>query len=95
MNIEEVLRTIPFQSINFGDMTVHIYPPEQLHEAQLGYSIHSDGTSLTGDEEGDWKRVGLSSPMKIAVVTQSSLMFPQMNCRFIPQCMGKEIGVLV
>src|SRR5512139_2763338 len=42
--------------VYFGCDGFRIYTPEELEKAQVGYSRHPDGTDLTGEAEGDWKR---------------------------------------
>ncbi|MBI3651959.1 MAG: hypothetical protein HY231_13145 [Acidobacteria bacterium] len=87
MNIEAALRTVPFQSVSLGYVTVHIYSPEQLDEAQLGYAIHPDCTPLTGNKNGDWRTSwiviayedGSGDPIFIDVSTNELSVYTAMN----------------
>ena len=36
-------------------ISIHLFSREEFEEGQLGYSIDEGGTSLTGNEEGEWK----------------------------------------
>ena len=36
-------------------LTIRLFSVNELSNAQLGYSINSDGNSLIGEENGDWK----------------------------------------
>jgi hypothetical protein len=72
VNIEqyiEIRRAIPLEQISFGYQTLILFPSEELEEAQVGYSIDPSGAKLTGDNEGDWKTVGLLSAMKNCATT--------------------------
>ena len=52
---KEALKSLSFRLVSFGYMTVHIYEPEQIGEAQIGYSVSSAGSPLIGKDEGNWK----------------------------------------
>jgi hypothetical protein len=39
---------------SFGYCTIHVYRSPELESAQIGYSIGTNGESLTGDKDGDW-----------------------------------------
>ncbi|HWZ43515.1 MAG TPA: hypothetical protein VNW97_08550 [Candidatus Saccharimonadales bacterium] len=41
---------------SFGCCKLRIYRSPELESAQNGYSIGTNGESLTGDEDGDWSR---------------------------------------
>ena len=41
--------------VEFGAGGIGIHSPGALHEAQVGYAVNPDGTSLTGTGEGDWR----------------------------------------
>lgn len=59
MDIEqyiEIRRTILLEEVSFGYRTVRLFVPEELEEAQLGYSVGEAGEDLTGEHAGDWKR---------------------------------------
>ena len=56
MRCEDLLKLIPFKSVSFGSMSVQIHPPNEIQEAQLGYSVDPEGNSLVTDEEGRWKQ---------------------------------------
>jgi len=45
-----------FDEVSIGSTTLHFISREETVEAQLGYSIGSNGEDLTGDEDGDWKK---------------------------------------
>lgn len=53
----ELARKLAYvKSVSFGYTGIHIYQPEELKEAQVGYSISLDGNSLIDDEAGGWQR---------------------------------------
>ena len=56
MECEDQLELIPFKSVSFGSMSVQIHEPDEIQEAQLGYSVDPDSNSLVTDEEGSWKQ---------------------------------------
>ena len=41
--------------VSFGFTGIKLFDNTEIGDAQLGYSIHPSGESLTGSEEGDWK----------------------------------------
>lgn len=43
------------REISLGYSGITLYASDDLHEAQLGYSRLPDGTSLTGQDPGDWR----------------------------------------
>jgi hypothetical protein len=45
---------IELKEVSLGYRTVWLLPPEDLPQAQLGYSVSPGGESLTGEEDGDW-----------------------------------------
>lgn len=51
--LEQILNTFRITEVYFGSDGFRIYTPEELDEAQLGYSRHPDGTDLTGQDEGE------------------------------------------
>lgn len=53
--LEQILNSFHITVVYFGSDGFRIYTPEELDNAQLGYSRHPDGTVLTGQNEGDWK----------------------------------------
>lgn len=55
-NVEELLKSFRITEVYFGSEGFRVYTPEELEKAQVGYAKHPDGTDLTGQEEGDWKR---------------------------------------
>lgn len=54
--LEKTLNTFRITEVYFGGDGFRIYTPQELDQAQLGYSRHPNGTDLTGQNEGDWKR---------------------------------------
>lgn len=53
--LEKTLNTFRITEVYFGGDGFRIYTPEELGQAQLGYSRHPNGTDLTGKNDGDWK----------------------------------------
>ena len=51
----QALAAVPFREVSFGSSTVRIFDSNQIDEAQLGYSRDSNGQSLCGRKDGDWK----------------------------------------
>ena len=43
------------QEVSFGYTGIKLFAPEEINEAQLGYSVHPNGESLVGNEDGDWQ----------------------------------------
>jgi hypothetical protein len=84
---QEALRSIPFRSVSFGSMAVRLYDSEQFAEAQIGYSIHPDGTSLISDDPGsckeNWLIVGYedlgSDPVFIDTSAEESGVYTAMH----------------
>lgn len=56
MKGEDQLRLIQFKSVSFGSTAIQIHAPDEIQEAQHGYSVDPDGNSLVNDEEGSWKQ---------------------------------------
>lgn len=56
VDLENLLKIFDVTEVYFGSDGFRIYAPKELSEAQIGYSQHPDGTDLTGQEDGDWKR---------------------------------------
>jgi hypothetical protein len=42
--------------VSFGYTTIRIFRASELEPQQVGYSITPTGQSLTGDEDGDWRK---------------------------------------
>lgn len=58
MNLHEYLlirRGTELDEVSLGYRTVHLFLPEEIETAQLGYSIGESGESFVGTDEGDWK----------------------------------------
>ncbi|WP_028402345.1 hypothetical protein [Ectobacillus panaciterrae] len=43
------------EEYELDEMTVSLFTEEEIYDGQLGYSIDSEGNSLIGENEGDWK----------------------------------------
>jgi hypothetical protein len=43
-------------SFDFGYFEFTVASPRELVEFQVGYAVDDDGNSLTGDDEGDWRK---------------------------------------
>jgi hypothetical protein len=56
MKCGDELKLIPSKSVSFGSISLQIHAPDEIQEAQLGYSVDPDGNSLITDEEGSWKK---------------------------------------
>lgn len=41
--------------VSFGYNGIKLFPADRIEKEQLGYSIHPNGESLVGSEEGDWQ----------------------------------------
>jgi hypothetical protein len=52
LSLIEQLETYDLEGEN---MSFHIFLPDEIVDAQIGYSIDLNGNPLTGDNEGDWK----------------------------------------
>jgi hypothetical protein len=48
-------KAVELESVSFGTTTVTLFKEEELEKAQLGYSVHPNGESLCGFNDGDWK----------------------------------------
>ncbi len=46
---------IPFDDVSFGCGGLHVFRPDELEEAQVGYSVAPDGSSLCTSEPGAWQ----------------------------------------
>jgi hypothetical protein len=55
----ETLAKLEPRHVSFGYTAVDLIAEDGIAEAQLGYSVHADGTSLVGSEPGDWKSTWL------------------------------------
>jgi hypothetical protein len=54
VDYEQLLMLVP-SNVSFGYSSVSLCHPSELQKRQVGYSVHPDGTSLCGDEDGDWR----------------------------------------
>jgi hypothetical protein len=54
--LKALLSQFEMREVCFGSEGFHIYTPDELAKAQLGYSAHPDGTDLTGTGEGAWRK---------------------------------------
>lgn len=50
------LATLEPRSVSFGYTAVDLVAEADIAKAQVGYSVHPDGTSLTGPLSGDWQK---------------------------------------
>ena len=58
LDYEQLLTRVP-SNVAFGYSSVSICQPSELPNRQVGYSVHPDGTTLSGDGDGDWHRTWL------------------------------------
>jgi hypothetical protein len=56
MNYKDLLNQAPVTLVALGSQGIVLFNPEKLDEFQVGYSIHPNGTDLTGSDHGDWKK---------------------------------------
>lgn len=59
MNIQQYVdlrNSLEIDSVAVGYMEVKIFSPDDLEEAQTGYSRKESGESLVGTDDGDWKQ---------------------------------------
>lgn len=57
--MQEIIKTINLMGIKevfFGSNGVSIADESSIKDLQLGYSVHPDGTDLSGQNEGDWQK---------------------------------------
>lgn len=55
--IDELARRLaPIKPVSFGYTGIHIYQPEELEDAQVGYSIGLNGESLIDGAPGNWHK---------------------------------------
>jgi hypothetical protein len=54
VDYEQLLMLVP-SNVSFGYSSVSLCHPSELQKRQVGYSVHPDGTSLCGDDDGDWR----------------------------------------
>ncbi len=52
----EKLKETFFNEITIGLTTICIFSEDKIDENQLGYSVDSEGNSLVGESDGDWKK---------------------------------------
>jgi hypothetical protein len=52
----ELRASAPFDTVSLGSRSVILLGINELEVMQVGYSVAPDGTSLTGNAEGDWKQ---------------------------------------
>jgi len=50
-----VRQSLPVSEVSYGVGGIELLSNGELEEGQIGYSIGSDGASLSGDGEGDWR----------------------------------------
>lgn len=71
MNIPRVyaawVATRASMEVEYGCAGIRLFPPEELEEAQLGFSIGPDGESLSGNTEGCWNATWLVIGMDTGV----------------------------
>lgn len=53
--VMEELRRLTINEVELGYAGIQLFTPGQLRDGQAGYSIDTEGRSLTGTEEGDWQ----------------------------------------
>lgn len=54
--VETLLSEFALSEVYFGSEGYRIFLPAELAKAQNGYARHPNGTSLTGEKPGDWKK---------------------------------------
>lgn len=54
--LPDILVWLTYRSVSFGYTGIHIYQPEELKEAQVGYPIGPGGNSVVNDAAGSWQR---------------------------------------
>lgn len=53
--VTKLLDEFQLKDVYLGSQGFHVFPPEKLQKAQLGYASHPNGSDLTGRDEGDWR----------------------------------------
>ena len=53
---KDLLAKTNLHKVSIGSTGINIYSEPELLPGQIGYSIGSDGESLAGQNEGDWKQ---------------------------------------
>ena len=51
----EKLKDSPFHEITISSTTIYLFTKDELCEGQIGYSVDSNGKSLTSEKDGNWK----------------------------------------
>ena len=54
--IIEVIKSKNFKEVFFGSNGFSIVDEASINNLQLGYSVHPDGSDLSGSNEGDWQK---------------------------------------
>lgn len=57
--MHEIIETIKFQNLKeafFGPSGFSIADEANIKDLQLGYSVHPDGSDLSGANDGDWQK---------------------------------------
>jgi hypothetical protein len=55
---EHILNRLP-RKISFGSTVVHTYHSSEIEAGQQGYSVSLDGQDLSGEQDGDWRKLWL------------------------------------
>jgi len=77
------LAALPAKEVSFGAGGLRIYSESEIENAQIGYSVTSEGESLCGNEQGDWQstwlvigeETGTGDPIFIDTADQSPAVF--------------------
>jgi hypothetical protein len=51
----DLRNNVKLQSVSLGCTEIYLFNENELVEAQIGYSVDTDGKSLITNEEGSWK----------------------------------------
>ena len=54
--IIEVIKSKNFKEVFFGSNGFSIVDEASINNLQLGYSVHPEGSDLSGSNEGDWQK---------------------------------------
>jgi hypothetical protein len=52
----EMRNEVKLESVSFGMTTVTLFKTDKLEQAQIGFSVHPNGETLSGSSEGDWQK---------------------------------------
>jgi len=55
----ELISSLPATEVSFGAGGIRLFTDNELEEGQVGYSVDPNGSSLCGEEDGEWKSTWL------------------------------------